>query len=115
MKNNKVFIVCRTDYKSWQLSCRNAEKHVTTRNFFFDNVVCDGSEAVSEHFEAVSARSVLDGTEGYFKKWLKLRKAVRSCSYVYPVAGCEDSRQCRSLMRFARLTGRHIINEEEPL
>lgn len=114
MKNNKVFIVCKTDYKSWQLSCRNAEKHVQTRDFYFENTDPEDYHA-SQRFEAVSPRTILDGSEGNLKKWFKLRKAMLCCSYVYPVAGCEDSRQCRSLMRFARLTGRHIINEEEPL
>ena len=115
MKNNKVFIVCRIDYKSWQLSCRNAERHVKTKNFYFDNAKPSENYDESMRFETISPRDVLDGNEGNFKKWFKLRKAMLCCSYVYPVAGFEDNRQCRSLMRFARLTGRHIIYEEEPL
>ena len=114
MKNNKVFIVCRTDYKSWQLACSNAEKHVQTRDFYFENTGPEDYHA-SLRFEAVSPRTILDGSEGNFKKWFKLRKAMSCCSYVYPVAGCEETKQCRSLIRFARLTGKYIINEEEPL
>ena len=115
MKNNRVFIVCRTDYKSWQLACRNAEKHVRTKDFYLGNTDPYEEIHASQRFEPVSPRNVLVGTESNFKKWFKLRKAMSCCSYVYPVAGCEETKQCRSLIRFARLTGKYIINEEEPL
>ena len=115
MKNSKVFIVCRTDFKSWQLSCSNAERHVKTKNFYFENAIPSEDYDESMRFDTVSPRDVLDGTESNLKKWFKLHKAMRCCSYVYQTVGCEEIRQCRSLMRFARLTGKYIINEEEPL
>ena len=33
MSNNRVFVLCQTNIKRWQMRCANAERHVESRDF----------------------------------------------------------------------------------
>ena len=115
MKNYRIFILCDTERPYWKLPCSNAERHVETRNFFVrestnKDYLCSSE---NECFVSSSPRMFLGEKDGRFKKWLKSRKAILSCKYVYAVEGWHYSRSCRSLMRFARIMHREIIEEED--
>ena len=58
MKNNRVFILCDTTKKKWQLPCANAERHIETKAFAV-SIYHDYDYLLS----ATSPRRELDGTE----------------------------------------------------
>ncbi len=107
MKNNKVFVLCDTTKKRWQMPCANAERHIESVQFSID----------VEHddrmlFSAVSPRRVWNGFEKDDKeKFVKLKKAFRECRYVYMVDGWENDPVCVKLKKRAWL--KIFIVEEE--
>lgn len=108
MKNNRVFVLCDTASKKWQLPCANAERHIESRTF-----------AVSvEHDEecllsAVSPRRELFGGEDEKTKFKILKHALKSCRYVYCVDGWQNDPICMKLERAARWRFKTFIEEEE--
>ena len=108
MKNNRVFIICDTISKKWQLPCANAERHVESRQFAY---------SVEHEFEsllsAVSPRRVLDGTEDEKAKYSKLKKAMRECKYVYLVNGWQNDPMCVKLKKSAWWQFKTIVEDEE--
>lgn len=109
MRNNKVFVLCQTNVKRWQMRCANAERHVESRDF----------AATVEHdfgtmLSAVSPRRVLDGTERDDReRYGKLKRAMRECRYVYLVDGWEGDPMCVRLRNAARWRFKTFLIEEE--
>lgn len=108
MKNNRVFILCDTTTKKWQLPCANAERHVETRAFAV-SIYPDYDSLLS----ATSPRRELDGTESEKEKYKKLKEAMKGCHYVYCVAGWEKDPMCVKLERAARWRFKTFIVEED--
>lgn len=73
MKNNKVFILCNTTTKMWQLPCANAERHVESMSFAV-SIYHDDDCLLS----ATSPRRELDGNENEKEKYKKLKAALKS-------------------------------------
>ena len=109
MRNNKVFVLCRTNVKRWQMQCANAERHVESRDF----------AAFVEHdfdtmLSAVSPRRVLDGTERDDReRYGKMRRALRQCRYVYLVDGWEEDPMCVRLKKSAWWQFKVFVQDEE--
>lgn len=109
MRNNKVFVLCQTNVKRWQMRCANAERHVESRDF---------AAFVEKDFDtmlsAVSPRRVLDGTErDDQEKYAKLKRALRQCRYVYLVDGWEEDPMCVRLKKSAWWQFKTFIQDEE--
>ena len=109
MRNNKVFVLCRTNVKRWQMRCANAERHVESRDFAA-SVVHDFCTMLS----AVSPRRVWDGTEKDDREMYgKLKRALRKCRYVYLVDGWEEDPICVRLRKSAWWRFKTFIQDEE--
>lgn len=108
MKNNRVFILCDTTTKKWQLACSNAERHVESRSFGV-SIYHDYDELLS----ATSPRRILDGTESDNERYKKLKKELKSCRYVYLVEGWEKDPISVKLERAARWRFKTFIVEED--
>lgn len=106
MKNNRCFVITNTEKKNWRITAHNMEERVEGGRF---NLL--HGRFHDDRFEAVSARTVLDGRETPLKRWLKLRRAVLSCKTVYATRGHEYDKECRRLLRLARITFRRVIKE----
>lgn len=108
MKNNRVFILCDTTKKKWQLPCANAERHIETKAFAV-SIYHDYDYLLS----ATSPRRELDGTETEKEKYRKLKNALKSCRYVYLVDGWQNDPMCVKLERAARWRFKTFIKDEE--
>ena len=106
MKNSRCFIVISTNMKSWKRTAHNMEEKVESDRF---NLI--HGRFHDEHFVAVSPRTVINGKEKPLKRWFKLRRSILSCSTVYALKEWERDKECRKLVRFARITFRHVIRE----
>ena len=109
MRNNKVFVLCRTNIKRWQMQCSNAERHVESRDF---------AACVENDFDAmlsaVSPRRVWDGTEkDDSERYGKLKHALRQCRYVYLADGWEEDPMCVRLKKSAWWQFKTFIQDEE--
>lgn len=109
MRNNKVFVLCQTNVKRWQMRCANAERHVESRDF---------AAFVEKDFDAmlsaVSPRRVWDGTEkDDQEKYSKLKKALRGCRYVYLVDGWAEDPMCVRLKKSAWWQFKTFLQDEE--
>lgn len=109
MSNNRVFVLCQTNVKRWQMRCANAERHVESRDF---------AAYVEKDFgtmlSAVSPRRVWDGTEkDDGERYCKLKRALRQCRYVYLVDGWERDPMCVRLRKSAWWQFKTFIQDEE--
>lgn len=109
MSNNRVFVLCQTNVKRWQMRCANAERHVESRDF---------AAYVEKDFgtmlSAVSPRRVWDGTEkDDGERYCKLKRALRQCRYVYLVDGWERDQMCVRLRKSAWWQFKTFIQDEE--
>ena len=109
MSNNRVFVLCQTNIKRWQMQCANAERHVESRDF---------AAYVEKDFgtmlSAVSPRRVWDGTEkDDGERYCKLKRALRQCRYVYLVDGWEKDPMCVRLRKSAWWQFKTFIQDEE--
>ena len=108
MKNNRVFVLCDTTSKKWQLPCANAERHVESRAF---------AEAIKHDFDcmlsAVSPKRELFGKEDEKTKFKILKQSLKSCRYVYCVDGWQNDPVAVKLERAARWRFKTFIEEEE--
>lgn len=109
MSNNRVFVLCQTNIKRWQMRCANAERHVESRDF---------AAYVEKDFgtmlSAVSPRRVWDGTEkDDGERYCKLKRALRQCRYVYLVDGWERDPMCVRLRKSAWWQFKTFIQDEE--
>lgn len=109
MSNNRVFVLCQTNVKRWQMRCANAERHVESRDF---------AAYVEKDFgtmlSAVSPRRVWDGTEkDDGERYCKLKRALRQCRYVYLVDGWERDPMCVRLKKSAWWQFKTFIQDEE--
>ena len=109
MSNNRVFVLCQTNIKRWQMRCANAERHVESRDF---------AAYVEKDFgtmlSAVSPRRVWDGTEkDDGERYCKLKRALRQCRYVYLVDGWEKDPMCVRLRKSAWWQFKTFIQDEE--
>lgn len=108
MKNNKVFILCDTTSKKWQLPCANAERHIESRTFAI---------SIERDFEAMLSsvsprRIVLSGMDEKMKFKI-LKHALKGCRYVYCVDGWQNDPVSVKLERAARWRFKTFIVEEE--
>ena len=108
MKKNRVFILCDTTSKKWQLPCANAERHVESRQF-----AVSVEKAWDTLLSAASPRRLFDGTETENEKFKKLKKALKDCRYVYAIDGWEKDPMCVRLERVARWRFKTFIKDEE--
>lgn len=108
MKNNRVFVLCDTTTKKWQLACANTERHIESRAFAV-SIFHDYDELLS----ATSPRRILDGTESEKERYKKLKKELKSCRYVYIVDGWQNDTMSVKLERVARWCLKTFIMEEE--
>ena len=109
MSNNRVFVLCQTNIKRWQMRCANAERHIESRDFA-DYVEKDFGTMLS----AVSPRRVWDGTEkDDGERYCKLKRALRQCRYVYLVDGWERDPMCVRLRKSAWWQFKTFIQDEE--
>ena len=106
MKNRKCFVIVSTQQKNWRLTAHNMEERVESGRF---NLI--HGRFHDDKFEAVSMRNVLDGDETPFERWEKLRLAILSCGTVYAARGHEYDKECRRMVRFARLMLKRVIKE----
>ena len=109
MSKNRVFVLCQTNIKRWQMRCANAERHVESRDF---------AAYVEKDFgtmlSAVSPRRVWDGTEkDDGERYCKLKRALRQCRYVYLVDGWERDPMCVRLRKSAWWQFTTFIQDEE--
>ena len=109
MSNNRVFVLCQTNIKRWQMRCANAERHVESRDF---------AAYVEKDFgtmlSAVSPRRVWDGTEkDDGERYCKLKRALRQCRYVYLVDGWERDTMCVRRRKSAWWQFKTFIQDEE--
>jgi hypothetical protein len=91
------------------MRCANAERHVESRDF---------AASVEHDFDAmlsaVSPRRVWDGSEkGDRERYVKLRRALRQCRYVYLVDGWERDPMCVRLKKSAWWQFKAFIQDEE--
>ena len=107
--NNKCFVICSFAEPAWKIRCHNMEQRVGSKRFF---AKVNGAEAVG-NYEAVSARSVLQGYESDFIKRFKLRRAIRRCSTVYVVSNTFSNMEASLLYEYAVRKDKVIIHEEE--
>lgn len=109
MRNNKVFVLCQTNVKRWQMRCANAERHVESRDF---------AACVENDFDAmlsaVSPRRVWDGMEkDDVERYGRLKRALHQCRYVYLVDGWEEDPMCVRLKKSAWWQFKTFIRDEE--
>lgn len=85
------------------------EERVESKRFFsrVNGRECDGS------YEAVSARTVLEGYESDFIKRFKLRRAIRRCSTVYVVSNTFSDMEASLLYEYAVKRNKIIVHEED--
>lgn len=72
-------------------------------------------DAINAHYEAVSARTVLEGYESDFIKRFKLRRAIRRCSMVYVVNNTFSDMEASDLYQYACRKHKRIVHEEDVL
>lgn len=93
----------------WKQRLHNMEQRVASKRFFarVNGGECDGC------YEAVSARTLLNGKESDFVRGFKLRRAIRRCSTVYVLTSTFTCMESSMLYEYAVGKGKRIIHEED--
>lgn len=109
--NNRCFVIASFSVPMWKQRMYNMEQRVESRPFVARMLGVDYDTGF--RFDAVSARTVLDGCESDFKRRFKLRRAIRRCSTVYVLENAFSDMEASMLYEYAERKGKRIVHEED--